>query len=62
VATNNKNFVVKNSITIGQGTASPYSLQETDGTENQLLMTDGDGSVTWQFLNIDSYDIDGGEF
>jgi hypothetical protein len=62
VATNNKNFVVKNSITIGQGTVSPYSLQETDGTENQLLMTDGDGSVTWQFLNIDSYDIDGGEF
>jgi hypothetical protein len=62
VATNNKNFIVKNSITIGQGSVSPYTLQETDGESGQLLITDGDGSVTWQFLDIDSYDIDGGEF
>jgi len=62
MASNDRNFVVKNSITIGQGTGNSYTLQSTDGEYGELPITDGNGNVTWQLLDIDAYDIDGGEF
>jgi hypothetical protein len=54
MASNDRNFVVKNSITIGQGTGNSYTLQTTDGVTGQLLITDGNGNVTWQHFNIEN--------
>jgi len=50
MASNDKNFVVKKGITIGQGGSDPYSLPDVDGTINQLLKTTGSGVVTWSTL------------
>jgi len=59
-----KDFVVKNGVTIGGGTGNQYSLQSTDGQIGQTLITDGSGIVTWQTITFDSVsgDIDGGTY
>lgn len=48
MASNDKNFVVKKGITIGQGGSGPYSLPEEDGVLNQVLATDGSGNVDFK--------------
>ena len=64
MASNDKNFVVKNGITIGAGTGNSFVVQSTDGVIGQALVTDGSGVVTWQNVNFDYIegDIDGGTY
>jgi hypothetical protein len=52
-----------NSVSIQAGSMSAdvtYTLPTADGTANQVLATDGSGTLSWATANLDAVDIDGG--
>lgn len=63
MATNNKNFIVKNGIDVGQNatitgslTASGLSYPVSDGDQYQAIVTDGAGNLS--FGNVDTVESD----
>lgn len=45
-------------ITVNPDGASPFTLPTADGTENQVLQTDGSGSVSWADVSAAVTDLD----
>ena len=52
MATENKNFRVKNSITIASSAAGEYTLPTADGSANQVITTDGNGNLSFSNANV----------
>lgn len=55
MSSQDKNFVIKNGLTIGGGSGSSYTIQSTDGASGQALVTDGSGNANWG--NVASADV-----
>ena len=48
----NRNFRVKNSITVASGSLDEYTLPAADGSANQVLTTDGSGTLSFTNANV----------
>ena len=48
----NRNFRVKNSITVASGSADEYTLPAADGSANQVLTTDGSGQLSFTNASV----------